>query len=75
MVYGYCLVSSHLWAFESVHRICADDTFVLKDWAMHNEFVFSVLLSLLSYGFDDCNTADKYVYASLLAEISILRNE
>ena len=37
---------------------------------MHHEFFSSVLLSLIPYSFDDCDTAIEYVHNSKFLEYS-----
>lgn len=46
----------------------ADDSFRFKDRIMHHEFVSSVLLSLIPYSFDDCDSAVEYVHNIKLFE-------
>ena len=70
VVYGYVLVSGSTCWHSSVRSEYADDTVGLKDRIMHYELISSVLLSLIPYSFDDCDTAVEYVQNSTFLEYS-----
>lgn len=70
MVYGHFLVSGSMCWHSSLRSKYADDTVAYKDRIMHYEFVSSVLLSLIPYSFDDCDSAIEYVHNSKCLEQS-----
>ena len=62
VVYGHFLVGGSMCWRSSLLGEYADDIVGKKDWIMHHEFVSSVLLSLISHSFDDCDSAVEYVH-------------
>lgn len=52
----------------NLRNIYADGTVGFKDRTMHYEFVSCILLSLVPYGLDDCDTAIEYVHKFELRE-------
>ena len=60
LVHGYFLVNGLICCWRLTFRgTYADGIVGFKDRAMHYEIIFSVLLLLLSYGLDDCDSATK----------------
>lgn len=52
----------------NLRNIYADGTVGFKDRTMHYQFLSSILLSLVPYGLDDCDTAIEYAHNFQLRE-------